>query len=79
MLDGTRPYRRKNSTPPPQETPAEIAAPVPETPRAELANPDRRAWMNSLLPALGAGLVEILRTSNNLKRDLHEAIKKDAE
>lgn len=31
---------------------------------------DRRAWFSSLVPALGDGLVKILRASNNLKDDL---------
>jgi hypothetical protein len=36
---------------------------------------DRRAWFASLVPALGDGLVKILRASNNLRDDLHHAAK----
>lgn len=31
---------------------------------------DRRAWFSSLVPALGDGLVKLLRASNNLRDDL---------
>jgi hypothetical protein len=31
---------------------------------------DRRAWFSSLVPAMGDGLVKLLRASNNLKDDL---------
>lgn len=31
---------------------------------------DRRAWFSSVVPALGDGLVKLLRASNNLKDDL---------
>lgn len=42
-------------------------------------NLGRRAWFGALVPALGDGLVKILRSSNNLQRDLHEALKGKAD
>ncbi len=42
--------------------------PAPPTER----NVGRREWFRSLVPAFGSGLVEILRTSNNLQTDLQE-------
>lgn len=36
---------------------------------------DRRRWFRSLVPALGEGLVEILRAGNHLRHDL-ELLKK---
>ncbi len=81
MLDGTRPYRGKNFVTPVVRSAAEAPVPPPETPRADtenVENPDRRAWLSSIVPALGSGLVEILRTSNNLKRELSEIMKKES-
>lgn len=48
---------------------AKGAAHAPEAARCTEAL-DRRAWFSSLVPALGDGLVKILRASNNLKDDL---------
>ncbi|RZA02855.1 MAG: hypothetical protein EOP11_16425 [Proteobacteria bacterium] len=50
----------------------------PEEP-ANAVNLERRDFFASLVPAFGDGLVKLLRTSNNLKRDLHEAMKEGSE
>jgi hypothetical protein len=76
MIEGTRPYQKKNSAqnfavPPSTET--EGAAPLsPGKNPADAANLDRRQWFRSLVPALGNGLVEILRTGNHLRDELRE-------
>jgi len=54
----------------PQEQPAE--RPSEES---NATNLDRRQWFGSLAPAFGSGLVKLLRGSNNLQRDLNEALK----
>jgi hypothetical protein len=50
----------------------------PEEP-ANAVNLERRDFFASLVPAFGDGLVKLLRTSNNLKRDFHEAMKEGSE
>lgn len=40
---------------------------------SEITNPARREMFAAILPAIGSSLVEILRASNNLKRDMQEA------
>ena len=77
MIDGTRPFRGKKNDSPASEKLPKLNA--PETVAGDAVNLDRRKWLNSLVPALGAGLVEILRASNNLKSDLAELAKKDSE
>jgi hypothetical protein len=86
MIEGTKQYRGRSSTP--KETPPAVAlattpsveavlenAPAlpPATPEDVPASPARREWFRSLVPAFGNGLVELLRASNNLKRDLSDA------
>jgi hypothetical protein len=82
MIEGTKQYRGRSGTP--KETPASTETPTtvsveaaPQlqtvTPEDAPASPSRREWFRSIVPTLGNGLVEILRASNNLKRDLHEA------
>ena len=71
MIDGTRPYRGKNFVEPAPSAPA-VAETPSTTSDAAPRNLDRRAWFASLVPNLGNGLVEILRASNNLKRDMFE-------
>jgi hypothetical protein len=81
MIERTKPMRRRddaqknlNSSSTNADAPA-AAAPLPQSfddMRAEKSL-DRRDWFRSLVPALGNGLVEILRTSNNLRRDIEEA------
>jgi hypothetical protein len=88
MIEGTKPYRRrgeeKNSpvTAAPEanatarnaapEAPAADAANKAPAPEGEARDLGRRAWFRSLVPALGNGLVEILRAGNNLQRDLSD-------
>jgi hypothetical protein len=79
-MEGTRQYRKKNSTVSEPTTRAE------ESPKAassadlqrDAMNLDRRAWFRGIGPALGSGLVKILRTSNILREDLQQSLKKDA-
>lgn len=54
--------------------------PLPARPQEEsnAVNLGRREWFSSLVPAFGDGLVKLLRSSNNLQRDLHEAIQGQA-
>lgn len=86
MIEGTKPYRGRGGVAKISETPTTNV----ETPRHEPDAPDavnlpgnearavdRRTWFRSLVPALGSGLVEILRASNNLERDLAD-LKKSA-
>jgi hypothetical protein len=69
MIEGTRQFRGKKNSPP--STTNEEKIPVATAAvEGDATNLDRRAWFSSLVPALGNGLVEILRASNNLKRDL---------
>lgn len=81
MIEGTKQYRARSATPKIPETPTTVSVeaapanapePVLSTENAP-ASPSRREWFRSLVPTFGNGLVEILRASNNLKRDLHEA------
>ncbi len=37
-------------------------------------NPSRREWFSGLVPALGTGLVKILRESNHLQREFNAAL-----
>jgi hypothetical protein len=88
MIEGTKPYRTRSSTEKNSEiagTTHHVEAMRPEGAPSENSEPKqrsaphennavgRREWFRSLVPAMGSGLVEILRTSNNLKRDLEEA------
>jgi hypothetical protein len=57
----------------------EIAFESSATEAPDAVNLERREWFASLVPAFGEGLVKLLRTSNNLKRDLHEAMKEGSE
>ena len=91
MLEGTRQFKGKkatavhpaleNATTPINTAQADAGADSREQhlkrPRGEsnAANLDRRQWFGSLAPAFGSGLVKLLRGSNNLQRDLHEALK----
>lgn len=45
----------------------------------DAVNLERRAWFASLVPALGDGLVKILRASNNLQRDLNEVLREGSQ
>lgn len=80
MIEGTRQFKGGDKKSDTQEAPA----PSPEstkTPQtsasssSDAVNLERREWFNSLLPALGDGLVKILRVSNNLQHELHTALK----
>ena len=78
MIEGTKPYRRREQTPSviPEKKTQEIVTPPESKPTAqEKSNPenlDRRAWFRSLVPNMGNGLVQILRTSNNFQQDLRD-------
>lgn len=84
MIDGTRPYRGKNflsSTPgtlPCSNQKKNEDGPTEETLTDAMSiekreqNMDRRAWFRSLVPAMGNGLVELLRASNNLQDELSD-------
>ncbi len=63
-----------------QENPNDGTAPTfpsstSPSPLSNAVNLDRRKWLSSLVPAFGEGLVKILRESNHLKSELHEALK----
>jgi hypothetical protein len=89
MIEGTRPFRGKfHPEKTPSEAPKEIASHV-ESHDAEATQPhetnamdntrsgemDRRAWFSALVPALGDGLVKILRASNHLQDELKQSSK----
>ncbi len=94
MIDGTRPYKGKNllqktdassveevaHAPGAHDsavTSGETQAPVPDA-VDQVPVMNRRAWFTSLVPALGDGLVQILRASNHLRDDL-DSIRKSRE
>jgi len=94
MLEGTKQFKRKkaaaaHAAPEGTAAPAnavqadpggnsleQLTAGLREESNA--TNLDRRQWFGSLAPAFGSGLVKLLRGSNNLQRDLHEALKEKA-
>jgi hypothetical protein len=80
MIERTKQYRARGAEPKFSEPPTTVSVEVagaPVAPSADApASPSRREWFRSLVPSFGNGLVEILRASNNLKRDLHEASRK---
>lgn len=86
MIEGTRQYKggtkKDEATPVPTtehvEAPQGEAATKPSE-ESDAMNLERREWFSSLIPALGDGLVKILRASNNLQRDLHETLKAKAD
>lgn len=53
----------------------EVAFEATTPDQADAVNLERRKFFSSLVPAFGDGLVKLLRTSNNLQRDFHEAMK----
>lgn len=80
MIEGTRQFKggdKKSNT---QEV-APLSSESTKAPQtsapasSDAVNLERREWFNSLLPALGDGLVKILRVSNNLQHELHTALK----
>jgi len=89
MIEGTKQYRARSAAPKIPETanpspntdgpegePAPAAAIAITTDLSTVnapPSPARREWFRSLVPSLGNGLVEILRASNNLKRDLEDS------
>jgi len=91
MVEGTRQFRKKTSSPAPStdpdNSPQVESSPVDprssrlseEPEKTDAVNLGRRAWLGALVPTLGGGLVKILRSSNNLQRDLHEAFKGKAD
>lgn len=60
-------------------TPADSAPESAPTAQRDDVNLERRQWFASLVPAAGEGLVKLLRASNNLQRDLHEAMRAGAD
>ena len=78
MIEGTKPYRARSSEQKKMESSTtDVVEGVPESIPPVPAFPGRREWFRSLVPAFGTGLVEILRASNNLQRDLGELSRKD--
>ena len=80
MIEGTRQFKggdKKNGTQEEASSSSESTkAPQNVAPeKSDAVNLERREWFNSLLPALGDGLVKILRVSNNLQQELHTALK----
>jgi len=84
MIEGTKPYRGRANE---KKFPETSTTDVVEAPRENALSPQpepapasdslgRRDWFRSLVPAFGNGLVEILRASNNLKRDIADASRK---
>lgn len=77
MIDGTKLYGKKNAA-----NGKQTLAPQAENfATTNASNRDsqisRRAWFQALVPAFGEGLVKILRESNNLQSELHEALKEN--
>jgi hypothetical protein len=82
MIEGTRQYKGKQTAAAPSTEPDK--APQPPAPSDPAPQPnaeklERREWFSSLIPALGDGLVKILRASNNLQQDLQETLKKKSD
>ena len=80
MIEGTKARRNPAAEAKVAEgstTNSEPAALAAAANAAAPADPERRAWFRSLGPMLGNGLVELLRASNNLKRDLREITEKE--
>jgi len=77
MIDGTKTYEKKNvaNGEQPSPHPSENYAATNASNREPQIN--RRAWFQALVPAFGDGLVKILRESNNLQSELHEALKEN--
>lgn len=80
MIEGTRQFKGgdKKSESQEEASASSETAKAPQTSapaESDAVNLERREWFNSLLPALGDGLVKILRASNNLQHDLHTALK----
>jgi hypothetical protein len=82
MIEGTKPFRGRHQSPQSPTTKAksdEASAPIAaHTSAPDAANLERREWFAELIPAFGAGLVKILRVSNNLRDDIHDAMKTKA-
>ena len=66
MIPGTRARTAKTNSP----SSAETIQPEP----SRVKTIDRRELFQSLIPALGVGVAKIVRSSNNLRRDLVEEI-----
>jgi hypothetical protein len=80
MIEGTRQFKGGDKKSDTQEVASSSSdstkAPQTIAPeKSDAVNLERREWFNSLLPALGDGLVKILRVSNNLQQELHTALK----
>jgi len=90
MIEGTRSYRGKNQPQEKDSceakanlacsfpTPSATESPMETQPNAvnqNAENMDRRAWFSALVPALGDGLVKLLRESNHLREELDIAKK----
>ena len=75
MIDGTKQYGKiKSPSEATIKASEEITDPISNALNRE-PQLNRRAWFQSLVPALGDGLVKILRESNNLQTEIHEALK----
>ena len=79
MIEGTRPFRGKNTSLQADATATENASRIelhdaqatsettPNAMNKSSVQMDRREWFSSLVPAFGDGLVKILRASNHLR------------
>jgi hypothetical protein len=74
MIEGTRERKKKTDSSPEMPAAIESAEISPRETSTNATNLDRRKWFASLVPALGDGLVKLLRESNNLQRDIHESL-----
>lgn len=72
MIEGTKTFKGKNSAPTDLSTtnPTPTAKIEAELSSSDAMNPDRRTWFTQIIPAMGSGLVQILRGSNHLKEQL---------
>jgi len=79
MVEGTKPFNRKSAAPASSTKAQENEPQSAQQAAPDATNLDRRSWFSALVPAAGEGLVKILRASNNLQRELHEAMKAKAD
>ncbi|MCO5141741.1 MAG: hypothetical protein M9962_01470 [Oligoflexia bacterium] len=81
MIENTKTYKGKTesaskqsasaSEMPQQKTTEGIEA---DSNATHLPKMSRREWFSALRPALGDGLVKLIRTSNNLQREINEEL-----
>lgn len=80
MLENTKTYKKKtknaskDSLSETKEPEACLEKSETSPNAANLSTLNRREWFQALRPALGNGLVKLIRTSNNLQREIHESL-----